>query len=461
MVMGKNIHSNICFPAKQSVPTGDRATALPKRDEYFMVENQPLNGYNSTMIKRNITSRLLDALSDTPVVLLNGARQTGKSTLVKTITEHSHPARYITLDDATVLAAVKQDPAGFIAHLEKSVVIDEVQKAPELFPAIKAAVDRDRKPGRFLLTGSANVLLLPRLSESLAGRMEILSLWPFSQGELEGVHELFVDGLFAAKLRTEPPQRESPASFHTRIINGGYPEAISRAKEDRRRAWFESYITTILQRDIRDLAQIEGLTSLPRLLAIIASRAPALLNFSELSRTLAMPQTTLKRYMTLLETTFLIQHLPAWSGNLGKRLVKTSKLVMSDTGLMAHLLGANKERLAAGGGIGPLLENLAVMELVKQISWSSTKPAIFHFRTQTGQEVDIVLEDRAGRLVGIEVKASSTVTAQDFKGLRALAETTGKRFYRGVVLYTGAESLPFGPGLYAMPINALWRFQGK
>lgn len=248
---------------------------------------------------------------------------------------------------------------------------------------------------------------------------------------------------------------------HTRIINGGYPEAVSRTKEDRRRAWFESYITTILQRDIRDLANIEGLTSLPRLLAIIASRSPALLNFSELSRTLAMPQSTLKRYMTLLEATFLIQHLPAWSGNLGKRLVKTSKLVMSDTGLMAHLLGANKERPATGGIIGPLLENFVVMELIKQITWSSIKPQIFHFRTQTGQEVDIVLEDRAGKLVGIEVKASSTVTAQDFKGLRVLAETTGKRFHRGIVLYTGAESLPFGPELYAIPVNSLWHKRGK
>jgi hypothetical protein len=291
--------------------------------------------------------------------------------------------------------------------------------------------------------------------------MEILSLWPFSQGELEGIQELFVDRLFSTKLHADTLPKETLASLHARIINGGYPEAVSRSKEDRRRAWFESYITTILQRDIRDLANIEGLTSLPRLLAIIASRAPALLNFSELSRTLAMPQSTLKRYMTLLEATFLIQHLPAWSGNIGKRLVKTSKLVMSDTGLMAHLLGANKERLATGGIIGPLLENFVIMELIKQTTWSSTKPQIFHFRTQTGQEVDIVLEDRAGKLVGIEVKASSTVTAQDFKGLRALAETTGKRFHRGVVLYSGSESLPFGPELYAIPVNALWHRRGK
>jgi hypothetical protein len=408
------------------------------------------------MIKRNITQNVLDALSDTPVLLLNGARQTGKSTLVKSISEHSHPARYITLDDATVLAAVRNDSAGFLAGMDGPVVIDEVQKAPELFPVIKAEVDRNRNPGRFLLTGSANVFLLPRLSESLAGRMEILSLWPFSQGELAGTRESFVDALFAGKLSTEAPRRESPASLQARIISGGYPEAVSRVKEDRRRAWFESYITTILQRDIRDLANIEGLTNLPRLLAIIASRVPALLNFSEFSRTLAIPQSTLKRYMTLLEATVLIQHLPAWSGNIGKRLVKSSKLVMSDTGLMAHLLGANKERLAAGGIMGHLFENFIIMELKKQITWSAAKPQMFHFRTQTGQEVDVVLEDRTGKLVGIEVKAGASVAAQDFKGLRALAEIAGRRFHRGIVLYTGPESVPFEKDLFALPVSALW-----
>jgi uncharacterized protein len=408
------------------------------------------------MIQRTITQHLLDALADTPVVLLNGARQTGKSTLVQSITEHSHPARYITLDDATVLAAARNDPPGFLAGLDGPIVIDEIQKAPELFPAIKAEVDRNRRPGRFLLTGSANVLLLPRLSESLAGRMEILSLWPFSQGEIEAVKETFVDVSFSARLYPDDLQKESLSSLQARIIKGGYPESVSRVKEDRRRAWFESYITTILQRDIRDLANIEGLTSLPRLLAIIASRTPALLNFSELSRTLAMPQSTLKRYMTLLETTFLIQHLPPWSGNLGKRMVKASKLVMSDTGLMSHLLGANKERMASAGFIGPLLENFVIMELKKQITWSAVKPRMLHFRTQAGQEVDVVLEDRTGNLVGIEVKASASVTAKDFKGLYALAEATGKRFYRGIILYTGSEVVPFGEDLFALPVNALW-----
>lgn len=409
------------------------------------------------MIRRNITQNLLDALADTPVVLINGARQTGKSTLAKSIAETTHPARYITLDTASVLAAVRNDAAGFLAGLDGAVVIDEVQKAPELFSAIKANVDRNRRPGKYLLTGSANVLLVPNLSESLAGRMEILRLWPFSQGELTARKETFVDKLYENKTPFKNDPLELPLSLPDRIINGGYPEVQSRVKEERRRAWFESYMTTILQRDIRDLANIDGLTSLPRLLAVIAARSPALLNFAELSRSLAIPQSTLKRYMTLLEAAFLIQQLPAWSGNFTKRLVKTSKMVMTDTGLMAHLLGLDKKRLETGAMIGPLFENFVIMELKKQITWSDVNPQMFHFRTQAGQEVDIVLEDRTGNLVGIEVKASATVHAHDFKGLRVLAEATGGLFRKGIVLYAGTEIVPFGESLAALPAQLLWQ----
>jgi len=422
-----------------------------------MVDNQPLSGYNSPMIRRNITQNVLDALADTPVVLINGARQTGKSTLAKSIAEKTHPARYITLDTASVLAAVRNDATGFLAGLDGAVVIDEVQKAPELFSAIKADVDHQRRPGKYLLTGSANVLLVPNLSESLAGRIEILSLWPFSQGELIAHKETFVDKLYENKIPFKNYPPELPLSLQDRIINGGYPEVQNRVKEERRQAWFESYMTTILQRDIRDIANIDGLTSLTRLLAVIAARSPVLLNFAELSRSLAIPQSTLKRYMTLLEATFLIQHLPAWSGNFTKRLVKTSKIVMSDTGLMAHLIGLNKKRLETGAMIGPLFENFVIMELKKQITWSDVKPQMFHFRTQAGQEVDIVLEDRSGNLVGIEVKASATVHAHDFKGLKMLAEATGGIFRRGIVLYTGTEIIPFGESLTALPVQILWQ----
>lgn len=410
------------------------------------------------MIKRHITPLLLAALADTPVVLLNGARQTGKSTLVKAIAENEFPAQYLTLDDFSILAAVRRDPAGFLAGLDGPVIIDEVQKAPELFVAIKAAVDRKRQPGRFLLTGSASIFLLPRLSESLAGRMEILSLWPFSQGEIIGKVDRLVDALYEDTIHPRKVLPEEPSAILKRAIVGGYPEAVNRTTEARRWAWFQSYITAILQRDVRDLAKIDGLAEFPKLLALLAVRVPTLLNLAEISRTAAIPQSTLKRYMALLEATFLILSIPAWSANLGKRLVKASKLLLNDTGLKAYLLRAGAERLNLDVLAGPHLENFVIMELKKQITWSKVQPQIYHFRTQTGQEVDIILEDPKGRLVGIEVKAGTKVGAQDFKGLTALAEATGKRFHRGVVLYTGSEVVPFGRNLHAVPVTVLWDY---
>lgn len=414
------------------------------------------------MIHRHITDALRAALADSRVVLLNGARQTGKTTLVQWLSSKEHPARYLTLDDAATLSAARADPTAFIGGLDGPVVLDEVQRAPELFPAIKLAVDRKRQAGRFLLTGSANVMLLPRLSESLAGRMEILTLWPLSQGEIDGSREGFIDAVFGDKLPNLPGPLEDRSALLARALRGGYPEAVSRRDAARRRAWFASYVTTILQRDVRDLANIEGLSAMPRLLSILAARASSLANASELSRSAAMPLTTIKRYLVLLETTFLIQTVPPWSGNLGRRLVKTPRLILGDTGLLAHLTGLTPERLRADAGqIGPLLENFVMMELRKQAAWSETRTEIFHFRALTGQEVDIVLEDDAGRLVGIEVKAASTVGGHDFKGLNALAEAVPKRFHRGILLYTGTEALPFGPRFHALPMSALWKLGAR
>jgi hypothetical protein len=410
------------------------------------------------MLQRYVSARLLEALADSPVVLLHGARQTGKSTLVQHITSTDHPAQYLTLDDAAVLGAATADPAGFLAGIEGPIALDEVQRAPELFLAIKADVDRKRTPGRYLLTGSANVLMLPKLLESLAGRMEILPLWPLSQGELAGHRESFIDSLFADKpIRAGAGPKDGPTLIE-RILRGGYPEAQRRATPSRRRAWFNSYVSTILQRDVRDLANVDGLSAMPRLLGLLASRVGSLLNQAEVSRSLGMPQTTLKRYLALLEATFLVQLLPAWSGNLGKRLVKSPKLYLNDTGLACSLVGQMDERaLRQSQLLGPLAENFVVMELRKQATWSKTEPGLFHFRTLSGQEVDVVLESPSGDLVGVEVKTSATVGTGDLKGLRALAEETGKRFLRGVMLYQGHETVPFGKNLHAVPMDALWQ----
>jgi len=410
------------------------------------------------MFPRHISSALLEALADSPVVFLHGARQTGKSTLVQQITSGEHPARYLTFDDAAVLAGATLDPAGFLAGIDGPIALDEVQRVPGLFLAIKADVDRNRKPGRYLLTGSANVLMLPTLSESLAGRMEILPLWPLSQGEIASHREGFIDSLFAGKPIEVGEGKKSGPTLVDRMLRGGYPEAHRRERPSRRRAWFNSYISTILQRDVRDLANVEGLSAMPRLLALLASRVGSLLNHAEVSRSLGMPQTTLKRYMALLEATFLIQLLPAWSGNLGKRLVKSPKLYVNDTGLGAALVGQmDEDALRRSQLLGPLAENFVVMELRKQASWSQTDPSLYHFRTVAGREVDVLLESPSGNLVGIEVKTSATVGPEDFRGLRALAEGAGERFRRGVLLYQGREVVPFGKDLHAAPLEALWQ----
>ena len=302
------------------------------------------------MIARHITENLLSALRSAPVVLLHGARQTGKSTLVRWIAEHGHKARYFTLDDAALLAAASRDPDAFLRATAGPIVIDEVQLAPDLFRALKLEVDRQRTRGRFLLTGSANVLLLPKLAESLAGRMQILTLWPFSVGELRGVREDFVDQLFETDDLTQLPVPDtSRAELLGRMVTGGYPEVALDLAADQRSAWFGSYITTILQRDVRQMADIAGLTELPRLLALLAAQSGGLLNMAELSRDAGMSQATIKRYLALLQATHLYQPLTAWSGNIRKRLIKAPKVYLNDTGLLTYLLGIDQEHLAAPG----------------------------------------------------------------------------------------------------------------
>ena len=406
---------------------------------------------------RHATGALLDALRDTPVVYLQGARQTGKSTLVRAVAEREYPAPYLTLDTAAVLAAASNDPEGFIAGLERPVVIDEAQRAPALALAIKAAVDADRRAGQFLLTGSASVLSLPALAESLAGRMELHTLWPFSQGELAGVRETFVDRLFAERLVAPDTAPGSTKSLIDRLCAGGYPEVQTRRSLVRRQAWFDSYIDAILQRDVRDLANIERLSEIPRLLGLLASRAATLVNLADLARTLGIPQTTLKRYMTLMEMTFLVRLLPAWFSNLGKRLAKAPKLLLTDTGLLTHLIEADASRLLRDRTLlGHVLENFVAMELIKQLGWSARRCRLFHFRTESGAEVDLVLEDRAGRLVGVEVKSAASVRRQDFRGLETLARLSGDRFVRGVILCTGTGVVPFGRNLHAVPVSQIW-----
>lgn len=406
------------------------------------------------MYPRHITARLLEAMTDTPVVLLHGARQTGKSTLLRQLAGE-RGLGYTSLDEASVLSLAAADPTGFVDGLAGPTVIDEVQRTPGLFLAIKAAVDRDRRPGRFVLSGSAHVLLLPKLADALVGRVEIVTLWPLSQGELGSVRESFVDWVWQGP----PPAVEGMDRRRLAdvLLAGGFPEAVGRAGGRRRAAWFESYLTTLLQRDVRELAQIEGLTELPRLLALLAARTCGLSNLAELSRSSGLAQTTLKRYLALFETTFVLQALPAWSANVSRRLTKSPKLLLSDTGLAAHLLHlGDAEALLAHALLGPLAESFVALELRKQAGWCDTRVGLYHFRTAGGQEVDLLLERQDGAVVGLEVKSSATVGPDDFRGLKLLRDELGERFRAGYVLHPGRQTVPFGERLWAAPLNVLW-----
>jgi len=405
------------------------------------------------MIHRKIKPRLLTALTDSPVVLVHGARQTGKSTLVKYLAENDYPARYLTFDDSGILSAAQNNPQDFIAGYTENLVIDEVQRVPEIFLAIKSLVDKNRKAGRFILTGSANVLVLPKVAESLAGRMEILNLHPLAQSEINKVEDNFIDVLFAGNFRPDYKEQKTN-DLASRILTGGYPEMLLRKERERQNAWFKSYITTILQRDVRDIANIEKLSELPRLLSLLATRAGTLLNFAELSRSSTIPQTTLKRYISLLEAIFMIFILPAWSGNLSKRLIKTPKFYLNDTGLLSHLLGFEMNKILSDPlSWGRLMENFVIMELLKQASWSRFNLSLYHYRSASGQEVDFIIERSDGKLIAVEVKATAKITATDFTHIKVFADETGKRFLRGIVLYTGKEVIPFGKNLFAMPME--------
>ena len=411
-------------------------------------------------VTRAITPRLLTALGDTPAVMLVGPRQAGKSTLVQSLAAGPHPARYLSLDDLRTLDAARRDPVGLIENTDGPLVIDEIQRAPELLLPIKVAIDRDRRPGRFILTGSAQVMLLPTVSESLAGRIEVHTLWPFSQAEIEGVSGRIVERLLGESSRPVPTTvpAETRKSLIERIVYGGFPEAIERRADDRREEWFASYLTTIVQRDLREEANIERLAEIPAVLASLAARVRAPLNKTDLSSSVEIPRTSLDRYLTLLEHVFLTSRLPAWHSNRIKQIAKAPKLPISDSALLTHLLRTDRERLSEDDALlGVVLECFVGMELTKQLSATSTRASLRHMRTATGTEVDFILEGADGRLAGIEVKASATVRGEDFKHLTTIRDRIDEeRFVRGVVLYTGGERLQFGERLEAWPVSTLW-----
>ena len=407
----------------------------------------------SALFRRFSALRVTAALKDTPVVMINGPRQCGKTTLVRDFADASRA--YYTLDDDTVLQAARNDPAGFVRGLDRAI-IDEVQRAPDLLRAIKKSVDDDRRPGRFLLTGSADVLTLPKVSESLAGRMEVVSLYPLSRGEIRGAKPAFLEKAFAGKL-VAPAEPMLGGDLVRAVLAGGYPEMLRREDKQRRHAWARDYVKAIVQRDVRDIAEIEKLSKMPRLFQVLAHHSAQLTNLTQMGGKIGLDAKTTGKYVAILEQLFLVRRIDPWFRNRIKRLVKTPKLHFLDAGLLAATLRVSAERIARDRALlGPIVETFVFSEVIKQLAWLDEPCTLHHYRDKDQDEVDLVVEDHTGALVGIEVKAAASVNAADFKGLRKLAGASGGDFRLGVVLYDGDKAVPFGEHLFAAPISCLW-----
>jgi len=404
-------------------------------------------------LRRHAAAIVETALADTRVVLVNGARQSGKSTLVAKVAG-SRGAQWRSLDRTATRQAAEFDPTEFVADAD-FMVIDEVQRVPELFLAIKETVDAEPHR-RFLLTGSARVLGMRGLPDALPGRMETIELWPLSQGEIDSKPDRFVDSIFELGPELRITSAESRSGYVDRVVRGGFPESVARAGS-RRERFLDSYVADIVNRDVIQLSEIERGPEMRALTRLVAARSGQLLVPGSLANALGLRQQTIGRYLGLLEDVFLIKRIPAWSRNLTSRAVGTAKVAMVDSGIAANLLDLDAESLRQPGSLlGPLLEGFVAMEIARQLSWSQQRAELYHYRTKDQVEVDIVLENRHGHVVAIDVKAASTVRAEDFRGLRHLADRLGDDLIVGVVLYTGQQTLPFGPRFRAIPISALW-----
>ncbi len=437
--------------------------------------------------RRSVERLLVEALEDSPVVLIHGPRQCGKTTLAqiacapsvlawrsealtwrgKPLSSGSSPEdpeySYFSFDNSVTRNSARSDPMGFVADLPERVILDEVQQVPELFEAIKISVDRHRAPGRFLLAGSTNVLLVPQLSDSLAGRMQIVPLHPLTQYELTGQSDSsrpdadFLNALFGKGFPVFRCERLGK-QLADRIVAGGYPAALARPTGRRAANWYRGYAESLVQRDAQDISRVRSLHVLPQLLRAAALQTAQPFNLSSLASPFELSRPSIGDYVTILEKLFLLERLPAWHGNRLKRQVKRPKLHLGDTGLAAALLGVDVGALTAERALlGHLLETFAFQELRRQASWWDMPSDFFHFRDKDGLEADIVIETASGAVAGVEIKASGTVGPRDFRGLRKLEQAAGDRFACGVVLYDGETCVPFGSCFHAVPISRLWQ----
>jgi len=407
----------------------------------------------SQIYPRYLMKNLKTALADTPAVLIHGARQSGKTTLAKMLGDEY---TYYTFDDETTLTAARLDPIGFVNRLPGKCILDEVQILPEIFRTLKKAIDEKREPGRFVLTGSANLMLLPQVSDSLAGRIEILRLYPLSQVEIESSGMNAISQMFGGEFPSGDTKIEYERMID-RVIRGGYPEPLNRIDITRNRTWYRNYTTTIIERDLQDIVRIHNIESMPKLLKMLANQTAQLINVSEIAPAFQISKPTLKHYTELLNRIFMVEYLQPFFRNRIKRLVKTPKVHLTDTGLACSIMNVSADQLLNDPGkFGHILETFVYNELRRQSSWLSEEIEFFHFRDRDGYEVDLVLEDSNGRIVGVEVKASATIRENDFVGLKRLQRILGDQLSLGVVLYLGDRRLSLGSGLFASPVSSLW-----
>ena len=422
------------------------------------------------MIKRHLERLITEALQEFPVVLLIGARQVGKTTLARAISSGPWKAEYYSLDDRSILDAALSDPDGFIGGNPPPMVIDEVQRAPDLMRAVKLAVDRNRRPGMYLLTGSANPLRLKSVSETLAGRVAIFRLDTFSWAEIEGrkAPASTLDALLTCDSAAEFLSRLRRKEVNARredierlVLSGCYPDPERMKTRAARDRWFDAYRQTYLERDVRDITSIGDLPTFGRLLRVLALRTGNLLNLMDISRELGIPYTTLRRYVGLLETTFQVEFLPPYYSSIGKRLVKTPKLHFNDTGMACHLAGLTGWAALENAGLsGRMLETWVWGEIRKTLPLLDVPAEPMFWREQHGREVDCILE-RGTRLAGIEVKSSGSVTSADIKGPESFLEAMPGRAGVVAVIYPGERAFAPRERIAAIPVSLFLGAEGR
>lgn len=412
------------------------------------------------MVPRFALGRLRHRAAAFRVVVVNGPRQAGKTTLLNLFRE-DHGGSFRSLDEATTLQVARQDPMEFARYGAVPRIIDEIQRGGDtLVLAIKYLVDRDNSRGQFVLSGSTRFLTVPTLSESLAGRAVFVELWPLAAAERFGTQGNFCELLFAGRQSFSGAAESSwtRADYFRLICDGGYPEVLSIGNPALRRGWFDGYLSTVVLRDVANFAQIQHGELIPRLLAMLAVRAGRQMVISDLARDLQLNHATVRNYLRYLDTVFLAGQVSPWSSNLNAKLTKTPKVFPTDSGLAAHLLQAEADALAVPGHptTGVLVETFVYAELTRLLAASDLGATLHFYRDRDGREIDFLLEQRNGQIVAVEVKAASSIGPDDFRHLRWLAERLGDRFAGGYVLYLGSQTHPVGERMMALPLSAMW-----